>query len=87
MSKTVKIAISLPDDLFKKIEKSRKTAGETRSSFIKRAIEKTLSDREKNLLVDKYIQGYIDFPETKEEIAAAESFSISMQNERMTRKA
>ena len=73
MSETKKVAISLPGELMRKIEKLRKSTGESRSAFISRAIRQALKDREQEILIARYVEGYRKFPETKEEIELAEA--------------
>ena len=63
-----KVAISLPDDVFEAIEKNRLAIGITRSEVIRKAIEEYLRHEKKRQLEDQYIQGYLDCPETAEEI-------------------
>ena len=73
MANTEKIAISLPGDLVQTVERLRKLTGETRSAFIKRAIEMALKKRAQKVLIAKYVDGYRKQPETINEIAAAEA--------------
>ncbi len=73
MTETKKVAISLPQELMRKIERIRKATGESRSAFISRAIRQALKDREQEFLVARYVEGYRKFPETKEEIELAEA--------------
>jgi len=68
MPKTKKIAISLPSDVFRKVEKARKKTGESRSAFIKRNIEYVFSKEEHDALVKQYIDGYTKYPETEEDV-------------------
>jgi len=68
MPKTKKIAISLPADVFRKVEKARKKTGESRSAFIKRKIEYVFSKEEHDALVKQYIEGYQKFPETEDDV-------------------
>jgi metal-responsive CopG/Arc/MetJ family transcriptional regulator len=71
MNKTSKVAISLPTETLKAVEKERAESGESRSQIIRRAIEIMLRQEKENENIQKYIRGYQDMPETKEEIAAA----------------
>ena len=68
MPKTAKIAISLPDDVLRVVEHERKSIGESRSQFFRRAVEcllRTSRDREAS---EKYVRAYSRIPETKEEV-------------------
>ena len=78
MAHIAKIAISLPGELVRRVEKSRKASGETRSSFIRRAIERILREEEERELIVRYQEGYRAHPETPEEIAAAEAAATQL---------
>ena len=43
MGKTAKVAISLPEDILKVVEKERKARGESRSEFFRQAMNDTCS--------------------------------------------
>jgi len=75
MAETKKIAISIPNDLAKKVESLRKISGESRSAFISRAIGRMLRERELKAQITRYQEGYRKHPESKEEIAFAEASS------------
>ena len=68
-----KIAISLPEQLLKDIEKERGSCGVTRSEFLRRAVEQYLRREREREDVEQYIRGYLEHPETEEEIGLAES--------------
>ena len=70
MNKSTKVAISLPEHVLKAIEKERKTRGESRSEFFRRAAEKLLKQEQESKAIEKYIQGYCDMPESVEEVEA-----------------
>jgi metal-responsive CopG/Arc/MetJ family transcriptional regulator len=72
MSKTSKVAISLPTKIFEAIEQERKESGESRSELFRQAIEILLHRRQEEEKLRQYILGYQQMPETKEEITAAE---------------
>jgi metal-responsive CopG/Arc/MetJ family transcriptional regulator len=72
MGKSVKVAISLPEELFEAAERERCKRGETRSEFFRRAV-RYLLEREDVL---DYIRGYTEFPETEEELAESEWLTI-----------
>ena len=63
-----KIAISLPDEVLDAVEKERSERGISRSEYFRRTVEEHLR-REKEKEDDaRYIQGYLDDPETPEEL-------------------
>lgn len=72
MGKSLKIAISLPEEDFKKIEEVRKKLDIDRSSVIDRAIRFWLKHLEKEKLIKQYIEGYKRVPETARESKAME---------------
>ncbi len=63
-----KIAISLPDETLNAIERKRKASGESRSAFVRRAIEQHLKAESEAEQEARYIQGYRDFPESLEDV-------------------
>jgi len=67
--KVARIAISLPKELLARIERERKAAGQTRSGWIRRALEALLAARRKADRVAEYREAYRRMPETPEEIA------------------
>lgn len=68
-----KITMYLPENLFRKVERNRKEKGETRSVFIRKAIELAWAVRERQADIARYVEGYQRYPETADEIAAAEA--------------
>ena len=71
MSKTVKIAISLPEEVLNAVEQERKESGESRSELFRRAVELLLRRHREQDMNEQYIRAYAQTPETKEEIDAA----------------
>jgi metal-responsive CopG/Arc/MetJ family transcriptional regulator len=68
-----KIAISIPDQVFREVEKERLARGVSRSEFFRRAVEEHLRREREREDIERYIRGYQLYPETEEEIALAES--------------
>ena len=73
MPKTIKIAISLPDNLLVGIERERIASGQTRSEFFRRAAEAFLRQKRERKAIERYVRGYLRHPETEEEIVFAEA--------------
>jgi metal-responsive CopG/Arc/MetJ family transcriptional regulator len=73
MPQTEKIAISLPVGIMRKIEQTRKKTGETRSAFIRRSLEHSFRESEKEKKIRAYVEGYQKHPETTKEIAESEA--------------
>jgi len=71
LSKTSKIAISLPENMLEAVEKERMAKGESRSEFFRRAVEAFLRQQRERAEVERYVQGYRKMPESAEEIEAA----------------
>jgi metal-responsive CopG/Arc/MetJ family transcriptional regulator len=83
MSKTTKIAISLPEDVLDAIEKERNGSGESRSLLFRRAVELLLRQRREKELNEQYISAYRQEPETEEEIEASRRAAGSILSEEL----
>lgn len=68
MGKVAKIAISLPEDVFKAIERERKARGESRSEFLRRAAQEVLRQDTEKAAAASYIRSYKEMPETHAEV-------------------
>ena len=75
MIKSSKIAISLPQENLKKIEKIRKELKIQRSALIDMAIRFWLDNREKQKMIQQYEDGYRRKPESIDEVKAMEKMS------------
>lgn len=71
MTKTIKIAISLSEEMLIDVEHERSESGESRSEFFRRAAETLLRQRREQEKTECYIRAYQQNPETKEEVEAA----------------
>ncbi len=79
MRKTaVKVAVSLPDDLYQVIERVRKKTRKSRSAVLQDALRHWLSQQEQSVLIREYEAGYRKKPETRREIKAAEAAAVRM---------
>jgi metal-responsive CopG/Arc/MetJ family transcriptional regulator len=78
MDKIAKVAISLPEQVLKAVEKERKAKGENRSEFFRRAVEELLKRERESKAVEAYIQGYRASPESVEEIEVAHRAGVSI---------
>lgn len=79
MRKTpAKVAISLPPDLYRAVERARKKQGQSRSAFLQDAVRHWLEQRQKAGQIQQYIEGYRRMPETRREIEEAEVSSRDM---------
>ena len=77
MPKTAKIAVSLPEDLLRGIDGCRAASGETRSGFIRRAVEAFFRRERERQAEEQYIRGYLRHPETAEEVAEVEAMYLA----------
>ena len=66
---TTKTAISLPDDLFREIERARKRAKKDRSTWIQEAAGEYLKRKSKEQEIEQYFAAYERVPLTEDERA------------------
>jgi metal-responsive CopG/Arc/MetJ family transcriptional regulator len=71
MTKTSKIAISLPEEVLAAVERERQESGESRSQIFRRAVDLLLRQQREREMSEKYMRAYQQIPETKEEVTAA----------------
>jgi len=74
-----KVAVSLPTDLFRAVERARK--GATRSAVFQEALRLWLRRKEQAFLIGEYEAGYRRSPETKEEVRAAQAAALRVLSE------
>ncbi len=77
MGKTVKFAISIPEEDFKKLEALRREQRLTRSKAVLQAIKLWGEFKDSEKLIRKYEEGYKKIPETVEESIAWEKASLT----------
>jgi metal-responsive CopG/Arc/MetJ family transcriptional regulator len=77
-ARTVKIAISLPEELLHAVEGECRTRGETRSRLFRQAIERLLRQQHAQEAVKRYVEGYQKQPETDEEITLAHQLGTAV---------
>lgn len=78
MSKSTKVAISLPEGILKAVEEKRKARGESRSEFFRRAAEKLLKQEQESKEVETYVRGYCTVPESAKEVEAAHKIGVAI---------
>lgn len=79
MRKTaVKVAMTLPDDLYRIVEQVRKKTRKSRSAVLQDALRYWLSQQEQSVLIREYETGYRKKPETSREVKAAEAAAVRM---------
>jgi metal-responsive CopG/Arc/MetJ family transcriptional regulator len=75
MSNAVKVAISLPPAILDTVEEERRERGESRSEFFRQAVLAFLRDLRDKKNVQRYVQGYLEQPETADEVHETSSAS------------
>ncbi len=78
MDKSAKVAISLPENILKAIEKQRKASGESRSQFFRRAAEELLKQAQESKAVEAYVRGYGVMPESVAEVEAVHRAGVAV---------
>lgn len=73
-----KIAISLPVELFRLLERARKVFGKSRSEIVQDALRRWAAHAQLDPKVRQYIEGYRKHPDTAEEIAAAGASAVAL---------
>ena len=74
-SKTVKVAVSLPEEEYRHVEKLRKELRISRSAVITRALKSWIASSRNQERVRAYVDGYRRVPETDEESKVFESLA------------
>ncbi len=74
----VKVAMTLPDDLYRVVELVRKKTRQSRSAVLQDALRYWLSQQEQSVLIREYEAGYRKNPETRREVKAAEAAAVRM---------
>jgi metal-responsive CopG/Arc/MetJ family transcriptional regulator len=69
-----KVAISLPEELFERLERDRRERNMNRSEYVANAIAGHLHRRREQELVEQYVRGYLEHPETEEELAELDAW-------------
>jgi metal-responsive CopG/Arc/MetJ family transcriptional regulator len=75
---TAKVAVSLPDELYRALENARRRARKTRSAVVQEALRDWLGQRARAELVRDYEEGYRRRPETAREAEAALATTIGL---------
>jgi len=73
-----KVAVSIPDDLYRAIERIRKIGGKSRSAVMQEALRHWLRDQAQAALVREYEAGYRRRPESQREVKAAEAAAVRL---------
>jgi metal-responsive CopG/Arc/MetJ family transcriptional regulator len=77
MNRTVKVAISLPEELLRQVDGVRRRRGESRSQYFRDAAEARLRSGTESA-VEVYRRGYADQPESPSEVEAATRSAVAL---------
>jgi metal-responsive CopG/Arc/MetJ family transcriptional regulator len=64
-----KFAISLPEELFQRLERDRQERKMNRSEYVANAVADHLHRKREQELEEQHVRGYLEHPETEEETA------------------
>jgi metal-responsive CopG/Arc/MetJ family transcriptional regulator len=70
-----KFAISLPEELFERLEQDRQERRMNRSEYVAGAVADHLHRTREQELEEQYVRGYLEHPETEEERAEIEAWA------------
>jgi metal-responsive CopG/Arc/MetJ family transcriptional regulator len=73
-----KIAISVPDELYRAVERARKSTGLSRSGVVQRALRLWLERSVHEAAVREYVAGYRARPESARDVKAAEAAAVRL---------
>ncbi len=73
-----KVAVSIPDELYRAVEQARKKSGKSRSAVMQDALRYWLKSQAEVMLVREYEAGYRRTPEGRREIKAAEAAAVRL---------
>ena len=76
-----KFAISLPEELFERLEQDRRERRMNRSEYVANAVEDHLQRRREQELIEQYVRGYLEHPETEEEVAEIMAWASTVELE------
>ncbi len=73
-----KVAVSIPDDLYHAVERTRKKSGKSRSAVVQDALRVWLRREHEAVLVREYEAAYRRRPESRREVKAAEATAVRL---------
>ena len=77
MNRTVKVAISLPEELLGQVDRVRLGRGESRSQYFRDAAAARLALGTESA-VEAYRRGYLEHPDSPEEVEAATRGAVTL---------
>jgi metal-responsive CopG/Arc/MetJ family transcriptional regulator len=73
-----KIAISVPDELYRAVERARRSTGLSRSAVVQRALRLWLERSVHETAVREYVAGYRARPEGPRDVKAAQAAAVRL---------
>jgi metal-responsive CopG/Arc/MetJ family transcriptional regulator len=73
-----KVAVSIPNDLYREVERARKKSRKSRSAVMQDALRSWLKQEAQAVLVREYEAGYRKRPESRREVKAAEAAAVRL---------
>ena len=73
-----KVAMSMPEELYRAVEHIRKKSGRTRSAIMQEALRFWLQQQRYRRFIREYESGYRRKPESRREIEVAEAAAVSL---------
>jgi metal-responsive CopG/Arc/MetJ family transcriptional regulator len=67
-----RVTVSLPTELLDAVDQKLVKENETRSALIRRLLERALRETEERREIERYVQGYLEQPQTEAEVAWSE---------------
>ena len=78
-----KFAVSLPEELFQRLERDRLEQNVNRSRYVATAVADHLRRKREQELEEQYVRGYLEHPETEGELTELEAWlSVGPEVER-----
>src|SRR3989442_12704877 len=74
-----KVAVSIPEDLYRAVEKARRKHGKSRSAIMQDALRHWLRQQAEEVLVREYEAGDRRMPESRREIEAAHAAAVRLR--------
>jgi len=73
-----KVAVSIPPDLYRAVERVRRTTGKSRSTVVQDALRHWLEHQAQLGMVLEYQAGYRRRPESRREVKAAQAAAVRL---------
>jgi hypothetical protein len=75
MTRFTKIAVSVPTETYRAVEKARARLGKSRSAAVASALDEWLRGLAAGEAARRYVEGYLRQPESREELAVTAAFA------------